>query len=123
MKKHIAKKWVAALRSGDYKQGKSALRGTDSKDRTTFCCLGVLCNLHAQAHPKIAKTQTNPEIYLGEMDFLPEEVREWAGMKTNDGSYGEETHWGPESDLANDNDAGVSFKKIADIIEAHVDEL
>lgn len=30
--------WVAALRSGDYKQGKGALR---CKQDDTYCCLGV----------------------------------------------------------------------------------
>ena len=33
-------KWVAALRSGKYKQGRGALRKGD-----TFCCLGVACDL------------------------------------------------------------------------------
>ena len=32
--------WVAALRSGKYKQGRSRRRGDDH-----FCCLGVGCNL------------------------------------------------------------------------------
>ena len=40
MKKEIADKWVEALRSGKYKQGKSALKKDDS-----FCCLGVLCDI------------------------------------------------------------------------------
>lgn len=33
-------RWLAALRSGEYKQGKDYLRKNDS-----FCCLGVACNL------------------------------------------------------------------------------
>jgi len=36
----VAQKWVKALRSGKYKQGRNRLR---KKDR--FCCLGVLCEL------------------------------------------------------------------------------
>lgn len=32
------KKWVAALRSGKYKQGQKALLKDDK-----FCCLGVAC--------------------------------------------------------------------------------
>lgn len=38
MKREDAKKWLAALRSGEYKQGKQTLRTSDNK----FCCLGVL---------------------------------------------------------------------------------
>lgn len=34
------KKWVEALRSGKYKQGKEALCFGDK-----YCCLGVLCEI------------------------------------------------------------------------------
>ena len=40
MKKNIADKWVAALRSGKYKQTKHSL-----KDEHGYCCLGVLCEI------------------------------------------------------------------------------
>ena len=36
-----AKRWIAALRSGEYAQGKGYLRTHDD----TFCCLGVLCDV------------------------------------------------------------------------------
>jgi len=38
----IKRKWVEALRSGEYKQGQGALR--DARDNT-WCCLGVLCEV------------------------------------------------------------------------------
>ena len=34
-------KWVAALRSGQYRQGVGSLTGPED----TYCCLGVLCNV------------------------------------------------------------------------------
>ena len=37
-----AKKWVAALRSGEYKQGQYNLRS----DQDHFYCLGVACDLY-----------------------------------------------------------------------------
>lgn len=40
MNKALKKKWVDALRSGKYKQGKTALRVGNN-----FCCLGVLCDV------------------------------------------------------------------------------
>ena len=40
MNREIGTKWVSALRSGKYKQGKCALHNADS-----FCCLGVLCEV------------------------------------------------------------------------------
>lgn len=41
-----AKKWVQALRSGEYKQGKDALRDNDK-----FCCLGVACEVYKKENP------------------------------------------------------------------------
>lgn len=35
------KKWIAALRSGDYKQGHKMLKSKDDK----YCCLGVACEI------------------------------------------------------------------------------
>ena len=40
MVKEIKDKWVAALRSGKYKQGSGQLHNTMND---TYCCLGVLC--------------------------------------------------------------------------------
>ena len=44
MKKMWKAKWIAALTSGEYTQGKGALR-TVYQDHSKYCCLGVLCNL------------------------------------------------------------------------------
>jgi hypothetical protein len=41
MEASLKAKWIEALRSGKYKQGRWALR-TKSDD---FCCLGVLCDV------------------------------------------------------------------------------
>lgn len=41
MKKELKDKWIAALRSGEYRQGKSKLK-TDSGG---YCCLGVLADI------------------------------------------------------------------------------
>ncbi len=37
----LQKRWLAALRSGKYKQGRLRLRSGDN-----FCCLGVLCDVY-----------------------------------------------------------------------------
>lgn len=41
MNPEIKAKWVEALRSGKYQQGRMALKNGDN-----FCCLGVLCDLY-----------------------------------------------------------------------------
>lgn len=79
MKKSIKKLWVEALRSGKYKQGQNCLRD-NSKKTPSFCCLGVLCNIHAQENPFIAQAQTDRGTYLGCVSFLPFEVAKWAGF-------------------------------------------
>lgn len=38
--KEFKKKWLEALRSGDYKQGTSILKNNDR-----YCCLGVACSV------------------------------------------------------------------------------
>jgi hypothetical protein len=38
MDAELKARWVAALRSGEYEQGRRQLRAGD-----TYCCLGVLC--------------------------------------------------------------------------------
>jgi len=40
LKPEIKSKWVEALRSGEYAQGRGAIR-----NKTGFCCLGVLCDV------------------------------------------------------------------------------
>lgn len=111
MKKRVKKLWVEALRSGKYQQGTGQLRNEYNR----FCCLGVLCNLHAQAHPKIAKRQTNPESYLGESWFTPSDVIEWAGLAHPNPRLLYENYDWPLSVL-NDRE-GLSFKRIATLIE------
>jgi len=48
MKKAEKTKWVAALRSGKYKQGKGALRHSDN----TYCCLGVAVSAITNRDPR-----------------------------------------------------------------------
>ena len=42
MDPELKAKWIAALRSGEYKQGKNRLH---SNEDNSFCCLGVLCEV------------------------------------------------------------------------------
>lgn len=122
MKKEIAYLWADALSSGLYWQGKGFLR--DFSDN--FCCLGVLCNLHAQAHPEEAARQISKLSYMGAKVYPPTAVHEWAGLVsanfpmhvklvTKEGaSYGS---------FAAANDSGVTFDEIADFIRRNWEQL
>jgi hypothetical protein len=125
MKKSIKKKWLKALRSGEYQQTTGQLRQGSYDGQTSFCCLGVLCNLHAQAHPEIAAQNYDPEHYMGSFGALPLEVVVWAGLDKHatDLEDTEEvnikvTYRDEETTLIKLNDEeGLSFKKIANVIE------
>lgn len=118
MKKRIKNKWVKALRSGKYQQTTGALREGDS-----FCCLGVLCNIHAQEHPEIAAKQKSKGLYLGAFGLLPQEVVKWAGLEDkatdkDDNADISVVYRGKETSLSALNDGeNLSFKKIARIID------
>lgn len=111
MNKRIKRLWVAALRSGEYKQGHGQLR----RRKDTFCCLGVLCNIHAQEHPDIAAKQKNQNVYMGEDGLLPDAVMRWAGLRQDNPELLNEKE--QLVCLAELNDNGVKFSKIADLIE------
>ena len=101
--------WIAALRSGEYKQGKHQLRDGDR-----FCCLGVLCNIHAQEHPTVAAEQSDPDGYMDAVGTLPLEVHTWADLGAPNPIVA-----GQSISLWNDI-RGADFNKIADLIEQHL---
>lgn len=105
--------WVNALRSGEYKQGRNRLKTDFLDDRDSlFCCLGVLCDLHA----KETGNKWQNGSYLGDAKGLPIEVRKWAGLK-NRGTASKHIS------LVYLNDNFKSFSQIADYIEENSDTL
>lgn len=119
MNKEIKDKWVAALRSGEYKQTKGKLR-----DDSGFCCLGVLCDLvrkEGMEAPSVEGWQTDWEDFFKAADkeeVLPDGVREWAGMRTDIGDLTKPSKlYSGKTNLARLNDNGVDFPTIADIID------
>lgn len=107
MKQAIMKRWVKALRSRKYKQGRGCLRGRNNHNVATnnFCCLGVLCDLFAKEHSgagwvsKADEARTNlqrsrctfveekTDICATSDTDLPLRVRQWAGIKTASGHF------------------------------------
>ena len=139
MNQEIKERWLAALRSGQYKQTDGYLNVqavNPNEDNPTnnngdgFCCLGVLCEI-AVADGVIQKQRSasadffeygDPAREDWDYSVLPETVKEWAGLRdTNpfindipedgdaDGDY-----WVPISEV---NDNGLSFTEIAKFIE------
>jgi len=122
-----AKKWVAALRSGNYDQTTYQLVVTNSDSEPTgYCCLGVACDLYAQDNEIDVEYELEPHGEFGFIRFghestvLPPEVREWLGLRERTGGF-EDGRIQGESEchsLADLNDAGATFKQVADFIES-----
>lgn len=122
----IKAKWVAALRSGEYEQGRGSLRKKDAKGVDRFCCLGVLCDLYSKEKSNATKwvpptVEFGNEYYFGGVSGLPpKNVNVWVGLGELSWSHLEikaSSKYGVLYDL---NDTGSSFKKIADYIEAQL---
>lgn len=114
MDERIKKLWVDALRSGEYKQGTGALC-TTSFGIVEHCCLGVLCELAIEDGVSLPKFERNNHVLFDGMDAtLPESVVDWADLDCEN----------PEVDgalsLAEYNDDGSSFFRIADLIEENL---
>jgi len=110
MNPEVKEKWVKALRSGEYKQGREYLRKDDK-----YCCLGVLCDIYSKAK----NTKWVQRHYIeGCTVHLPPEVFIWAGLA-------EPSPQVSETYLVNHNDGWEgkkpkSFKQIARLIEKHL---
>lgn len=124
--------WIAALRSGKYKQGKHTLTMVDFNGNEFDCCLGVACKLNRS---DIDRVRSNGEFKYFPIDDelrihataieLPERMRQWLGIETCNGvidhpfmlqaesKHGASSHY----TLALLNDDGLTFNQIADVID------
>lgn len=109
MNPEIKAKWVEALRSGEYKQARIRLRTADG-----FCCLGVLCDLHARETKGEWVERRASFFYDGQRVFLPQKVADWAGLAGLDPVV---LAGGRSHHLSKLNDVGTPFSAIADYIE------
>lgn len=122
MDQAIKERWITALRSGEYEQGKGYLRLTDG-DKDRYCCLGVLSELAVQHGVIEAPTwdteYTEIALYGDDCDdvALPRPVVKWAGLEDPDPDFQDQD--GDRRHLSFMNDNGRSFDEIADYIEEH----
>lgn len=116
MNAKIKKQWVAALRSGEYKQTTGALcRTRPNADHSAgHCCLGVLCDLAEKAGVCESKEEGGLRNYDGWWQDLPDSVLRWAKLPHRDPVVANHT-------LTNLNDREErTFSQIADLIEKHL---
>lgn len=101
-------KWLEALESGTYHQGRRKLRNADNQ----FCCLGVAAELFKQHEPPLIDAKYY--VYDGRSGTAPDYVIDALALHGEMGDC-EEVDFGGKNffTLASANDAGVSFKEIA----------
>lgn len=99
-------KWIAALRSGEYKQGRHYLRDEDDQ----FCCLGVAADLVGVEWEKRPSGVWSAD---DQASMLGDSLCNKLGLSLTGylRSLG--------NSLASLNDDGRSFREIAAVIEAH----
>lgn len=129
LKKRVKAQWLAALRSGDYGQGRGALRKR-AANGDKFCCLGVLCELAVKAGVIGAGSPHYPNDTYSYGEYadsavLPREVQEWAFTRASqDDDANLYNPFAGGHALAEWNDGMVApetdFNGIADLIEAHL---
>lgn len=123
MNSSIAKKWVAALRSGDFVQQQNGLANAD---RSAHCCLGVLCELailDGVELDMVAESVLNFTAFDRELYTLPLAVQDWAELATSTGEL-VRSRGGDIERLVDLNDAlGLNFRTIADVIEKHTGQM
>lgn len=120
MNPDVKAQWVAALRSGKYKQGKSQLKSWKGDE---FCCWGVLCDISGLA--EWDRSNDRYPMYFDGGLMPPIQIMQWAGLKSL-GDWPSVEHEGESLPLHNWNDgldnSGTDYKRltfpeIADLIE------
>lgn len=111
MPRGLRKKWLAALRSGKYKQGQGCLYNPDDK---SFCCLGVLNHIALKGNVEVVEHEPDDDYYLEKGDFLELPSREFCTTFNIDMP----DHM-QESLVTMNDDGRCSFVEIADYIEEH----
>lgn len=104
MNQENKKRWVEALRSGTYEQGRLALRKDDR-----YCCLGVLCDLKEDVNWTKSYGAYKPFPDSISVDYLDERIRIWADLDA-----------GSMFSLTDMNDNGYTFEEIANWIEENL---
>ena len=110
MNREAGKKWVEALRSGEYEKSTLRLESPEG-----FCCLGILCKL-AEKEDVPVTTTINGKL-AGHTLSHQHQVKEWSGISSDSGDLEDDRR------LTHLNDEGSSFEELADIIEKEIETL
>ena len=104
-----AKKWIAALRSSEYDQGRCYLQ-----QGSRYCCLGVATDIY------IKETGDSRQMSNGVIQgcVLPQYVADFFGLRTVDGAFHDVIERGCTTLWHLNDRVEWDFNKIADYIES-----
>lgn len=114
-------KWVKALRSGEYKRTTGTLRSQKlngkGEEYCAYCCLGVLTDVVLK---ETGRSDAWDDLYYKYKSVLSDDIMKITGVNNCSGEF--VNCRGVTKSLADLNDGGfetkgLSFNKIADIIE------
>lgn len=136
--KRNIKRWIDALRSGDYNQGQGQLHLEEDeygdKAPESYCCLGVLCKVKGvDPDDRIERVVDGVRVEVTDGSMIHAGLlNEWTGLEVDSYPFvseGRATITGNSDDgsltshLAMINDDGKSFKQIANTIERRADAI
>jgi hypothetical protein len=114
MRSDLKKRWVEALRSGEYRQVRGNLRSDCG-----YCAIGVLCDLYAKDKRKEWQYDDGLWFIIGYNMTLPDDVTTWAELTNSDIRC---IGLNDDSVIELNDTWGFSFDKIASCIEESIDE-
>lgn len=111
----IEQRWIPALRSGKYPQGKGALRKAGA-----YCCLGVACDILSLMG---IVSPWEDDAINGESLVLPHEAARFIGIGLEgEGFYEDDQEVVPVNLTTLNDSRDYTFDQIADRLQAFVDE-
>jgi hypothetical protein len=113
----LRRKWLEALRSGEFQQGTGALKRKIGSDRFEYCCLGVLCEITGD-RDGWQVVMANTYSFHRVNGYLAPDIRKAVGLRYGDGQLP-----GGESLVQINDDRQMSFAEIADWIEKNASDL
>jgi len=110
----LMKRWIAALRSGEYKQGRGQL-----VDNGKYCCLGVLCDISKKQFKLKIHSDYVEANKLNFTGLLPDNLEYYLGLNKDIDSNGNIRSFSDYLVELNDR-KNSQFKTIANYIEKNI---
>lgn len=119
MDQEVKRRWVEALRSGEYTQGWGHLGKHWEGKKAQYCCLGVLCEVAGEPTTWLDYDEDGFKLMVtdGITAYPSYSLAARVDLPGRYGEFPREVEDLIGNTLADLNDAGFTFSQIADLIE------